>query len=37
VDKVDEVFTKKNLEKDNEIDLNDVRTQTIYSKQEPTE
>jgi hypothetical protein len=36
VDRVDEVFTKKELEKDTNIDLNDVRTQTIYTKKDPT-
>jgi len=36
VDRVDEVFTKKGLEKDHTISLDDVRTTTIYAKTEPT-
>jgi hypothetical protein len=36
VDRVDEVFTKKHLEKDHTINLDDVRLQTIYTRTEPT-
>lgn len=36
VDRVDEVFTKKGLEKDQTITLDDVRTETIYTKTEAT-
>ena len=37
VDRVDEVFTKKGLEKNHEIDLEDVRTHQVYEKKEPTQ
>ena len=37
VDRVDEVFTKKGLEKDHEINLDDVRTQTFYTRRDPTD
>lgn len=37
VDRVDEVFTKKGLEKNHEIDLDDVRTQTFYARTEPND
>jgi hypothetical protein len=32
VDSVDEIFTKKELEKDLTIDLSDVNTQTHYGR-----
>jgi Ca2+-binding EF-hand superfamily protein len=34
-DSVDQVFTKKHLEKDIDIQLNDVRTQSFYGQAEP--
>lgn len=36
-DCVDEVFTKKNLEKSVDIALGDARTQSFYGKQDPNE
>lgn len=36
VDRVDEIFTKKGLEKDHTLDAAEVRTQTVYSRREPT-
>lgn len=36
VDRVDEVFTKKGLEKDHNINVEDVRTQTVYTRKDPS-
>jgi hypothetical protein len=35
-DAVDEVFTKKHLEKNVDLALDDVRTQTFYGRSDPT-
>ncbi len=35
-DSIDEVFTKKGLEKTVDLVLDDVRTQTIYGRTNPT-